>query len=543
MKHYMRSSWIKYKQLYKKGIKGLALFLAIGGIVFFILATIASRGMGVIFNEVMARQTIMRGTVTVESLSATPWGTLSFTELVWKDPEGHELLNAPSGKIRVNMWDIVTRNFKASAVREILLEDAVVVIDLDDNNRVDFAPMSPDVTKTLNEVESRPKAPKKTTQERQEELGKRVRNFNWQGQHLDVKIELRHNQLEIFQKNRHYVMKDVNAKIDLDSHRAMRIDLETGKFGGTAIGDGLVMKGRIDLKDALKHRMPQLNLQLDIKGVDPASLGFGDNIHDAMTLLTKVTGDLNRPYAKGRVTMPVLHIPALTFETVVGDVTYQDGNLNFENVSANVYGGKLQAKGIYNLDTRAYTITGTATDLDSSIALKTPEFDVPVSANLNFKSEGKPRDMEVWGDFWSGEGHYVLIPIKSITGNFHNKRRHLSFSDVKVNTNVTTISTDALRIDNGELTLGPLNITSHGGSNFFIYDEAEIDKMDANMDRIKSGMGQAGENMKRASESAKDLDKSDLIPPPDMKESVKDLKRGIDSAKDSLDAMSKGLKQ
>nr|WP_252894222.1 hypothetical protein [Veillonella denticariosi] len=113
----MRSYWIKYKQLYKKGIKGgIILFLAIGGIVFFILATIASRGMGVIFNEVMARQTIMRGTVTVESLSATPWGgTLSFTELVWKDPEGHELLNAPSGKIRVNMWDIVTRNFKASA--------------------------------------------------------------------------------------------------------------------------------------------------------------------------------------------------------------------------------------------------------------------------------------------------------------------------------------------------------------------------------------------------------------------------------------------
>nr|WP_252894219.1 hypothetical protein [Veillonella denticariosi] len=66
-----------------------------------------------------------------------------------------------------------------------------------------------------------------------------------------------------------------------------------------------------------------------------------------------------------------------------------------------------------------------------------------------------------------------------------------------------------------------------GGSNFFIYDEDEIDKMDANMDRIKSGMGgQAGENMKRASESAKGLDKSGLTPPPDMKESVKDLKRG-----------------
>ena len=75
--------------------------------------------------------------------------------------------------------------------------------------------------------------------------------------------------------------------------------------------------------------------------------------------------------------------------------------------------------------------------------------------------------LEVWGNFWSGEGHYMLIPIKNITGNFHNKGRHLSFSDVKVNTKITTISTNALRIDDGQLTMGPLNITSHGGSNFY----------------------------------------------------------------------------
>ena len=67
--HYIRSYWTKYKQLYKKGLKGIAAFLAIGAIIVFVLATIASRGMGVIFNEVMARQTMMRGTVTVESLS------------------------------------------------------------------------------------------------------------------------------------------------------------------------------------------------------------------------------------------------------------------------------------------------------------------------------------------------------------------------------------------------------------------------------------------------------------------------------------------
>ena len=533
MKHYIRSYWTKYKQLYKKGLKGIAAFLAIGAIVFFVLATIASRGMGVIFNEVMARQTMMRGTVTVESLSATPWGTLSFTDLVWTDPDGRKLVTVPSGKIRVNMWDVVTHNFKASAINGIELDDAVIVVDLDENNRIDFVPPSPDVKKPLNEVAPRPKVPRKTTQERQEELGKRVRNFNWEGQHLDLTIKLRNNQLEIFDRNRHYVIKDVNARIVLDSNRAIHIDMETGKFGGTAIGDGLVLKGRVDLKDVLKHRMPQLDLQFDVKGVDPSSLGFGENIHDAMTLLTKVTGDFNRPFAKGRVTMPILRIPALTFDNVVGDVTYQDGILNFSNVNANVFNGKLEAKGVYNLDTRAYTITGVAKDLDSSVALKTPEFLVPVSANLNFKSEGMPRDMEVWGNFWSGEGHYMLIPIQSITGNFHNKGRHLSFSDVKVNTRVTTISTNALRIDDGQLTMGPLNITSHGGSNFILYDEDSFDDLDENMDQIKEGMKQASENSKRASESAKGL--KDVKIPDDVKGSMKDLKRQMDSVKDSIE--------
>ena len=535
MKHYIRSYWTKYKQLYKKGLKGIAAFLAIGAIVFFVLATIASRGMGVIFNEVMARQTMMRGTVTVESLSATPWGTLSFTDLVWTDPDGRRLVTVPDGKIRVNMWDVVTHNFKASAINGIELNDAIIVVDLDENNRIDFVPPSPDVKKPLNEVAPRPKAPRKTTQERQEELGNKVRNFNWQGQHLDLKIRLRNSQLEVFNRNRHYVMKDVNARIDLDSNRAVHIDMETGKFGGTAIGDGLVLKGRVDLKDVLKHRMPQLDLQFDVKGVDPSSLGFGENIHDTMTLLTKVTGDFNRPFAKGRVTMPILRIPALTFDNVVGDVTYQDGILNFSNVNANVFNGKLEAKGVYNLDTRAYTITGIAKDLDSSVAFKTPEFLVPVSANLNFKSEGMLRDMEVWGNFWSGDGHYMLIPIQSITGNFHNKGRHLSFSDVKVNTKVTTISTNALRIDDGQLTMGPLNITSHGGSNFIIYDEDSFDELDENMDRIKDGMKQASENSKRASESAKGL--KDVKIPDDVKGSIKDLKRQMDSVKDSVESI------
>ena len=65
-------------------------------------------------------------------------GTISFEDLQWADDDGHQLMTVPSGKIRVNMWDVITRNFKASAIRGIELNDAVIVVDLDDDNRVDF---------------------------------------------------------------------------------------------------------------------------------------------------------------------------------------------------------------------------------------------------------------------------------------------------------------------------------------------------------------------------------------------------------------------
>ena len=149
MTRQLRSYWSKYIQLYKRGILGIIAFIGIAVIVISILATIASRGMGVIFNEAMARQTMMKGTVTVGSLSATPWGTLSFEDLQWNDEEGHQLMSVPSGKIRVNMWDVITRNFKASAIRGIELNDAVIVVDLDDDNRVDFLPASPDIKKPI----------------------------------------------------------------------------------------------------------------------------------------------------------------------------------------------------------------------------------------------------------------------------------------------------------------------------------------------------------------------------------------------------------
>ena len=46
----IRSYWSKYIQLYRRGILGIITFIGITVVIISILATIASRGMGVIFN-------------------------------------------------------------------------------------------------------------------------------------------------------------------------------------------------------------------------------------------------------------------------------------------------------------------------------------------------------------------------------------------------------------------------------------------------------------------------------------------------------------
>lgn len=534
--------WIIRKvQQNKRGFKVVLGIVSVAIVVIVALAMLASRGAGLIFNEVMARQTMLNGTVTVESIHATPWGRVSFTELNWTNAQGETILEVPSGSFRVNPWDVITKNFKASALRELTLEDAIIVVDMDDNMRLDFTKPSPDVKKPLNEVSQQPVPPKalterKTTEQREADIEKRIRNFNWNGQHMDLKIYLENCQLEVFQKNRHYVMTDINTEIDLDSDKELKLDFSAGKFGGTAIGEGMKIKGTIDLRGVKHQELPTLNMQVHILGVDPASLGLGDNIHDPMTLHVDATGTLAHPVADGRVSMPELHIPALTFTQVIGDVHYDAGDLEFKSVSANVYNGTLEAHGQYNIDTRAYTFYGEASGLDSSIALKEDDFVVPVNVTMTFESKGARRDLRVWGEFNSDEGRYILIPIKSITGKFSNYQRHLAFEDVKIHLKYTTISTDALRIDDGELTMGALNITSNGGSNF-IFHESDFDTIGDEFDNISNQGKAAQENSKRMSNDMKGLSEG-------IKRNKDDLdatKSGIDDVKDRFDAISERI--
>ena len=119
-------------------------------------------------------------------------------------------------------------------------------------------------------------------------------------------------------------------------------------------------------------------------------------------------------------------------------------------------------------------------------------------------------------------------------GTLSQSRTTFILADVKVHTSISTISTNALHIDNGALTLGPLNITSNGGSNFAIYDEDTFDELGNTMNRIKNDTTQVGQNMKRVTDNTKSIHQVELRPPSDTKDVLNDAKESINGISDSL---------
>ena len=93
--------------------------------VFYLLCYLASIQAARIFNEVVAEQRVMKGTLTVEALSANIFGTVSFDNLVWKDDAGTLLASIPQGSFKVRPLDIITKRFNSETVTYVEIKDAI----------------------------------------------------------------------------------------------------------------------------------------------------------------------------------------------------------------------------------------------------------------------------------------------------------------------------------------------------------------------------------------------------------------------------------
>ena len=123
---------------HKKALKRTLIVLVLLSILLCALAFAAIHGAARLFNHTMSRQTMLRGTITVETLAPHITGYVQFTNLVWKDPDGHLILYVPDGSLSVRPWDIITRSIKSTTLTNITLNNATIAAYFDEKNQLDL---------------------------------------------------------------------------------------------------------------------------------------------------------------------------------------------------------------------------------------------------------------------------------------------------------------------------------------------------------------------------------------------------------------------
>ena len=460
-----------------------ASLITLGGIILAIVLVLEvfSRGAAAIFNQAMAEQDMLKGTITAEKIVAHVTGDVNFTNLEWHDPEGRLILRVPEGHFHARPWDVVTGHLKSTTIQELTLKDAEVSVHLADDMTVDFVRGSRDMKQVKEDEEDwqkkvslvgkseeeRKKIGEFRRRKRAEKMAKQWKNFDRAGRKIRMELKFENCRMEVFHKGRHYLLSRVNLASDINTDKAMTIDARTGSFGGTMIGSSVNLKGKVDFE---RDEVPVGDLQLSFVDVDPSSLDLGINIHDKMTMDSHLTGPLNDISGEGRLKMGELHIPGLYFQDVEGKIHYDGAKLDFQDVTASVYGGRLQAEGTYDLDTRYYQIHGVGKALQASQALPKSHLYCNVDVDINLASKGSSRETTAYGSFVSGEGRYRIMPFRRITGKFNQAYHDLQFYEVAIEFAGFTVATDALQIKDKKLTLSPINLKDSLGNDITTID-------------------------------------------------------------------------
>ena len=440
-----------------------------------------SRSAALIFNRAMEDQTMLRGTVTVEKLHANLRGEVRFEKLEWKDPEGHTILFVPRGRFRARPYDVVTCNLKSTTIQELTLDGAVLSMAVDDKMELDFLRHSPELDAAeearLKEKEQEEKERSQEGRKRRENMTeaelkalgeearakraeamrRRLQNFNREGKKLRLKLDFTNCRGELFYRRRHYLLQGMEIHADINTSEEVAIRGTVVGLGGTMRGSGMTINGTIDMKEAER---PVADLSMLISEVDPSSLGFGMDIHDKMTLSVRFTGPFDTMEGAGTVRMKELHIPGIAFRNVEGAVRMKEAKLDFTDVTADVFGGKLCAWGDYDLDTRYWNLCGHGEGLESAEGFPSAQLDCKVALDLIIHSTGSTRRTVYSGSFRSGAGTYrCIVPFESLSGTFDSAWHDQRFGNLEIDFgDGYRARADTFRRKDGKVTLSPIEI-------------------------------------------------------------------------------------
>lgn len=465
----------------KRIVRGLIAAVFLAAILIFADLFVLSRSAAMIFNHAMEDQTMLRGTVTVERLRANVLGEVSFKNLEWKDTEGETILFVPRGSFRARLYDVLTGNLKSTTIQELTLDGAVLSMALDDDMQFDFLRHSPELdaaedaalkekereekersrerrAKRENMTEAELKAlGEEARGKRTQAMKERLRNFNREGKKLRLKLDLTNCRGELFYRRRHYLLQGMEVHADINTSEEVAIKGTVLGLGGTMRGNGMTINGAVNLREAER---PKADFSVLVSEVDPSSLGFGVDIRDKMTLSVRFTGPWDAMEGAGTVRLKKLRIPGIEFRNVEGAVRWHDARLDFSDVTADVFGGKLRAYGDYDLDTRYWHLYGHGEGLEALQGFPNAWIDCKVELDLAIRSTGSSRRTEYSGSFRSGAGTYRwVMPFTSLSGTFDSAWHDLRLGDLEIDLgDGYRVCADTFRKKDGKVTLSPIEI-------------------------------------------------------------------------------------
>ena len=428
----------KIKQYNKLHIVGTLAFLIIlfAGAYFF-LAQRASRQAAQIFNYFMSKQQVLMGQVEAEGLSADIWGNVYFTQLKWASPKGETLLEVPEGRLKIKAWEIVLRRAGINTVEEIELHDAYLHLGFDEKMRLDI--LQKDIKNSQELIPD---------EKKHLQTPKRLPN---------IKLILRNTVIDADYKKRCFILNDVNGYAAVQQHNRLQLSLSAGKYGGSIAGEGLNIDGRINLEGE-----QDANLNIGLYKVNPASLGLG-KVNDAMTVTGQMTGSLRAPVIDGAVSMDELHLPGLYFTKINGNFHYENALISFKDVTGSIYGGTLEAIGLYHFDNHHYKIDAKGKRLMASAAAKSSKINTSVDLDIKFRNLGRHGNNLTYGSFESGRGTFMMMPFKKIKGSFSDQSGELVFTNVEIATSLGRFESGVFKLVHGKLQLGEVFLVDDRG--------------------------------------------------------------------------------
>ena len=419
-----------------------SLVIVLAGAYFF-LAQRASRQAAQIFNHFMAKQQVLVGRVTTQGLRADILGNVYFTKLQWQSPAGETLLEVPEGRLKIKPWDIVLRQASINTIEEIELHKAYVHLGFDEQMRLEILQNDKAMNKQKLALKEVP------LKKRHLQLPKKL---------PDIKLILQDTLLDADYKERCFILNNVDGFAQICGHNKLELSLSAGKYGGSIAGEGLNLDGKVQLDGK-----QEADVNIGLYEVIPSSLGL-QNVNDAMTVTGQLHGSLRAALIDGTIAMKELHLPGLYFTKINGNYHYENALISFKDVTGSIYGGTLEAFGLYHFDNHHYKIDAKGKQLMASAAAKSSKINTNVDLDIKFRNLGRQGNNLTYGSFVSGSGTFMLLPFKKISGSFSDQSGELVFSNVEVETELGRFESNVFKLVQGKLQLGEIFLVDNNGA-------------------------------------------------------------------------------